>query len=158
MPHGVLDVLRIHGLVQLKLFGAALEFARIIKRDAALPVIRLARGLHLNHLVEFRHRFLETPGAEKVFAAALMLANGNRRWWRWRADRHGYELLDQRAALAIEQPHHSIRARRCDRRAVGLPRHREHSAVVTAQNELRIGRWGRLSHRLCRAAVSGVIY
>src|SRR5687768_15957334 len=52
VPGGILDVVRIHRAVRLKLRAAIREAAHVIEGNAALPQMRRIAGTELSHTVE----------------------------------------------------------------------------------------------------------
>lgn len=71
MPDGVLDVVRIHGLVRLELLATIFKATGVVERDAALPVMRRLLRNRLDELVKVGDGFRKVAELEVEFAALL---------------------------------------------------------------------------------------
>ncbi len=71
MPNRVFNVLRVDGLVHLKLFDPTLILTGVVERNAALPMPRRVVGIKAQFTVEIGDRRLHPPFAKMAFAARV---------------------------------------------------------------------------------------
>src|SRR5207237_7365593 len=76
MPHAIFDVVRIHRLMQFKLFTALHIFSAVIKGDAALPMIRFLARLQLDVAIKILDRTVDLIEL-KFLPSALVISGGS---------------------------------------------------------------------------------